>query len=428
MSTIVTAGLSPIRTVLDNGAVVIVQEAAATPAVSISASFLAGGLYEPESLTGLAYLTARVLDRGTERRSGAAIAEELDDRGVSLRIGATRHTLLLSCNCLAEDCTDVLGIVMDVARRPTFPHEELAKRRAEALTSLQQDADNPAVRAVETLSGMLYGAGHPYGRPAKGSVETLERIDRDALVAFHAGNVRPAVLSLVIVGDVDAASAIESASREIEDWDGRPAGPIVVPPPAAPAVRSLRIIPMPGKSQSDIAYGFTTISRLDPRYYAYWMMNNILGQFGLGGRLADNIRERQGMAYYAFSSFDPSVGEGPLVVRAGVDPRHVDRAVDAIDSEIRALGEQGPTRREIEETRSYLIGSIPRMLETNHSIAGFLQGCEQFGLGMDYDRRLPGLLEAVSSDEIASAASEVLHPERASIAIAGPEPTHGIEP
>jgi zinc protease len=172
----------------------------------------------------------------------------------------------------------------------------LAKRRAEALTSLQQDADNPAVRAVETLSGMLYGAGHPYGRPAKGSVETLERIDRDALVAFHAGNVRPAVLSLVIVGDVDAASAIESASREIEDWDGRPAGPIVVPPPAAPAVRSLRIIPMPGKSQSDIAYGFTTISRLDPRYYAYWMMNNILGQFGLGGRLADNIRERQGMA------------------------------------------------------------------------------------------------------------------------------------
>jgi zinc protease len=428
MSAIVSAGLSPVRAVLDNGAVVIVQEAAATPAVAISASFLAGSLYEPDSLTGLAYLTARVLDRGTDRRSADTIAAELDDRGVSLRIGATRHTLVLSCTCLAEDFEDVLAIVMDVARRPTFPQGELAKRRAESITSLRQDEDNPAVRAGETLSELLYGARHPYGRPAKGSVETLERIDRQSLAAFHARHMRPAVLSLVVVGDVDGTRAIDSASREIDGWAGTPAGPIVVPPPSLAAARRMRTIGMPGKAQTDIAYGFTTISRLDPRYYAYWMMNNILGQFGLGGRLADNIRERQGMAYYAFSSFDPSVGEGPLVVRAGVDPRNVDRAVAAIDAEIQALGERGPTQREVDETRSYLIGSIPRMLETNHSIAGFLQACEQFGLGMDYDRRLPGMLEGVTFDEITSAAAEVLHPERASIAIAGPGLPDGAAP
>ena len=98
---------------------------------------------------------------------------------------------------------------------------------------------------------------------------------------------------------------------------------------------------MPGKPQTDIAYGFTTIRRLDPRYYAYWMMNNVLGQFGLGGRLADNIRERQGMAYYAFSAFDPNVGEGPLLVRAGVDPANVDRALAAIDHEVAALADDG---------------------------------------------------------------------------------------
>ncbi len=93
-----------------------------------------------------------------------------------------------------------------------------------------------------------------------------------------------------------------------------------MPPPPPALERRQRMIDLPGKSQSDIAYGFTAISRLDPRYDAYWVMNNILGQFGLGGRLADNIRERQGMAYYAFSSFDPSLGVGPLIVRAGVDP------------------------------------------------------------------------------------------------------------
>jgi zinc protease len=182
---------------------------------------------------------------------------------------------------------------------------------------------------------------------------------------------------------------------------------------------------MPAKAQSDIAYGFTTISRLDPRFYAYWMMNNILGQFGLGGRLADNLRERQGMAYYAFSSFNPSFGEAPLVVRAGVDPRNVARALDAIDMEVRHLGDTGPTATEVEETRAYLIGSIPRLRETNDSIASFLQTCEEFGLGLDFDRRLPGLLQAVTMEEIRSAGSDVLSPERAAVAVAGPDVSAG---
>jgi zinc protease len=425
MSPTVAAGLSPVRVSLDNGAVVIVQRASATPAVSINATFLAGGIHEPDDLTGLAYLTGRVIDRGTERRTADEIAGELDLRGVSLRIGTTRHTMTLSCTCLAEDFEDVLAIVMDVARRPTFPEEELAKRRAESMTALRQDEDNPAVRAVETLSELLYGAGHPYGRRAKGTVETLERIDRRAIAGFHTRYVRPSVLSLAVVGDVEATHAIDCAAMEIEGWTGAPAGPLIVPPPAARPVRRVRTIDMPGKVQTDIAYGFTTIRRLDPRYYSYWMMNNILGQFGLGGRLADNIRERQGMAYYAFSSFDPTVGEGPLVVRVGVDPKNVERAIEAIDSEVRRLTEGGPTALEVEETRAYLIGSIPRLLETNYSIAEFLQSCEHFGFGLDYDRRLPALLESVTMDEIRSAAAEVLCPERAAIAIAGPDLVNG---
>jgi zinc protease len=233
------------------------------------------------------------------------------------------------------------------------------------------------------------------------------------------------VLSIVIVGDVEAHRAIDRVHQEIEGWNGSPAFPIVVQPPSLPASRRERRIVMPGKAQSDIAYGFTTISRLDPRFYAYSMMNNILGQFGLGGRLADNIRERQGMAYYAFSSFEPSFGDSPFVVRAGVDPANVDRALDAIDIEVRLFGQQGPTPGEVDETREYLIGAIPRELETNYSIASFLQSCERFGLGLDYDRRLPGLIQSVTIEEIRSAASEVLAPERAAIVVAGPDPSSG---
>ena len=118
----------------------------------------------------------------------------------------------------------------------------------------------------------------------------------------------------------------------------------------------------------------------------------MLGQFGLGGRLADNIRERQGMAYYAFSTLDPSAGEAPLLIRAGVDPANVERAVAAIDHEVRTLAADGPTATELDETRAYLVGSIPRLLETNQSIAAFLQTSEEYGLGLDFDQRLPALL------------------------------------
>ena len=428
MSSSLAAGLSPVRQTLDNGATVIVQETSATPSVAINATFLAGSLYEPDNLPGLSYLTSRVIDRGTTRRNAEVIAELLDARGVSLRLAVTRHTMTFSTTCLTEDFDDVLDIIVDVARCPSFPETEVAKRRAESVTAIRQDDDNPSVRAVETLSEMLYGAFHPYGRRVKGSVDSLERITRDAIWRFHTRYVRPAVLSLVIVGDVSVTRAIERASATLEGWTGAPERPVVVPPPSVGPSRRVREIPMMGKSQTDIAYGFTTISRLDPRYYAYWMMNNILGQFGLGGRLADNIRERQGMAYYAFSSFDPTVGEGPLVVRAGVDPANVQRTIDAIDAEVRALGEDGPTATEVDETRGYLVGSIPRLLETNYSIAGFLQSAERFGLGLDYDRRLPALIEAVTIDEIRAAAEEVLRPERAAIAIAGPHPNAGAKP
>ena len=96
---------------------------------------------------------------------------------------------------------------------------------------------------------------------------------------------------------------------------------------------------MMNKAQADIAYGFTTIVRSDPSYYAYTLMNNALGQYGIGGRLGDNIRESQGMAYYVFSSFDANVVEGPLFVRAGVNPNNVERAIAAIDTEIRKNGD-----------------------------------------------------------------------------------------
>jgi zinc protease len=419
VATALRRGLTPVRTVLDNGAVVLVQETSTIPAVTLMATFLAGSVDDPAGTPGLAYMMGRLLDRGTERRAGEVIAQELDDRGVSLKVSTSRHTMSLSCTCLAEDFDHVIGIVLEVATRPVFPEPEIVKRRGEIITALRQDEDNPAVRATETLFELLYGASHPYGRRPKGTVASIERIERVDLIALHRARIRPGTLSLTVVGDVRPEHALARAARELDGWDGAASDEMMVPPPPSADGRRVAITRMPGKSQTDIAYGFATIRRLDPRYYAYWLMNNILGQFGLGGRLADNIRERQGMAYYAFSGIEPTVGEGPLIIRAGVDPVNVERAIKAIDHEVAQLATEGPTSVELEESRQSLIGSVARMLETNQSIAVFLQNAEQFGLGLDYDRQLQGHLESVTMDEVRAAAAETLDPGRASVAIAG---------
>jgi zinc protease len=177
---------------------------------------------------------------------------------------------------------------------------------------------------------------------------------------------------------------------------------------------------MMNKAQADVAYGFTSIRRLDPRYHAYSLMNNILGQYAMGGRLGDSIRERQGMAYYTFSSLDASFAPGPLIIRAGVAPDNVPRAVSSIDTEISRLAAEGPTERELAESKQYLIGSMPRTLETNVGIATFLQTAELFGLGLDYDLRLPALLDAVTHEQVSEAARAVLDPSRATVVVAGP--------
>jgi zinc protease len=180
------------------------------------------------------------------------------------------------------------------------------------------------------------------------------------------------------------------------------------------------VIPMMNKAQADIAYGFTAIARRDPAYYAFWLMNNVFGQYAIGGRLGDSIRERQGMAYYVSSSLDANIAEGPLSIRAGVGPGNVDRAIASIDEEIVSVVRDGVTQKELDDSRRYLIGSIPRALETNAAIANFLQTEEVFGLGLDYDARLPDLLTAVTLDEVNAAARRILDPDRATMVIAGP--------
>jgi zinc protease len=225
---------------------------------------------------------------------------------------------------------------------------------------------------------------------------------------------------VVVVGDVDVGQTAATVARVFGGWAAPTAPPVPFVEVAHQSARRRLVIPMMNKAQADVAYGFTTLTRTDPSYYACWLMNHAFGQYSMSGRLGDRIREKQGMAYYVYSSLDANLMAGPLLIRAGVSPENVDRAIASIDEEVGRLVRNGLTKTELDDSRRFLIHSMPRALETNASIANFLQSAELFGLGLDYDVRLPGLLESVTLEEANEVARRFLDSDRATVVIAGP--------
>lgn len=423
--------LDPLRAVLPNGVTVVAKANRTTPAVSLIVSVAAGAYFDPPGADGTAALLARVLDRGTSSRTAAAIADDLDGRGASLSIAAGRFQVTLSALCLARDAGHLVDVVADIAARASFPDAEVATRRTDLITAIRQDEDQPAVRAVDAFMLALYGS-HPYARRVRGTAPSVARLTRADLEAFHRARFVPAATTVVVVGDIDEQWAVDAVGAAFGSaWADRPdsslAGSEAVRAPAVPdavrpRARQVVTVPMPDKAQADVAYGFVGIRRRDPDYTAAAVMVNALSQYAIGGRLGDSIRERQGMAYYVFGSLDAGFGEGPFTLRAGVAAANVAPTIDSIDRELSAVLAEGFTAREIDESKRYLVGSLPRQLETNGAIASFLLTSELFGLGVDYDVRMRLLVEAVTVDAANAAARRLLDPARATIAVAGPLP------
>jgi zinc protease len=416
--------LVPTRAVLDNGLTVLAKANHTSPAVSLLIGVRSGAYADPPDRDGTAALCARVLDRGTVTRSADAIADDLDGRGASLSVVAGRHQIAMAATCLTDDFDAVLALAADVARHPRFADSEIATRRDALITTIRQDDDSPAAVAADLFMKTLYG-DHPYARRVRGTVAGVEAIRRQDLVRFHQKGFEPLQTTVVVVGDIEAESAVQRIAKVFGDWSplSKPTGDRpAIEVPTAPIAFERRLVnaPMMNKAQADIVYGFTGIRRSDPDYFAVAVMNNALGQYAIGGRLGERIREREGMAYYVSSALDATFGDGPLSVRAGVAGANVERAIASIDAELTAVLGDGFTAQEIDESKSYLIGALPRQLETNAAIASFLLSAETFGLGLDYDERLPRLIGAVTREAAQAAARRLLDPALATIAVAGP--------
>jgi zinc protease len=224
-----------------------------------------------------------------------------------------------------------------------------------------------------------------------------------------------------IVGAVEPEKAAGEVERIIGRWQNEaqedaPALPEFKPP--AKTIQKHHSIP--GKSQSDIVMGTHGPKRGDPKYMPATLGNNILGQFGLMGRIGDVVREQSGLAYYAYSSISAGIGPGAWYVSAGVNPANVEKATDLIAQELKRYVNEGISAEELADSQANYVGRLPLSLESNGGVAGALLNIERFDLGLDYYRQYPDLIKAVTLDDICETAQKYIDPERLVIATAGP--------
>ena len=409
------------REPLGAGSVALIRETHANPSVTVLAYIRAGAMHDPAGQEGVALFTASMLTRGTASYTSQELALLLDTLGASLGVRADLEGVTVSARCLAEDAEQILALMSDVVLRPTFPPDETEKQRGRIITGIREGRLDTRVAAEKAFRSTAYPRQHPCHRTAEGEEESVAAVTRDDLVAFHRRHYRPEGFIIAVVGDVAAAQVLE---RLRALWDGwRLLGtvePVTVPQVGPASSVQRKAITIPGKTQADIVLGVPGFTRTSPDFYPGMMADLILGRLGLMGRLGATVRDKEGLAYYVYSQAQAGWLPGPWAVRAGVNPRNVDRAVDGILREIRGLQREPVRDGELSDAQNYLIGSLAVRLETEAGIAQALLEIESFNLGLDYLLRYPALIRSVTPDAIGAAASRYLNLTGYTVAMAVP--------
>ena len=343
------------REVLSNGITILTRSNFNSPSVVATGYFGAGSLMDPDDKLGLAEYTSYALMRGTATRTFDKIYNELESVGASLGFSSGVHTSGFNGRSLAEDLPLLLDLLAEALIAPSFPKAEMEKLRAQLLTGL-------AIRAQDTsdMASMVFDAilfkGHPYSRPEDGYPETIQRIKRSDLVKFHHDYYGPRGMVIAIVGAVTAEEAVRQVKRALGSWQ-------VKGQKEAPALPDLKLLKktvskhhrIPGKSQSDLVIGTNGPRRRDPEYMSASLGNNILGQFGMMGRIGEVVREKSGLAYYAYSSLSAGTGPGSWEVSAGVNPQNVKKTLELIKDEMKRFVQEGVSEEELADSKANFI-------------------------------------------------------------------------
>jgi len=405
------------RKVLPNGLILLFSERHNLPIIKATLLIKASPLNEPPEKAGLASLTAGLLMEGTTTRTSEEISEEIEFIGAGLDISTERDYTGISLTVLKKDTERGFEIMADILLNPLFSEKEIKRKKTLIKGYLKQREEEPDFIASKAFRKAVYGP-HPYGRVVEGSPETIERIKKADIVAFHRRYYRPNNAILAVTGDIKETALMSLLQKYLGNWQA-----VEIPGTELPEPRlqdkPVTITIQKELTQANIILGHLSVRRSNPDYYALSVMNYILGGGGFASRLMTRIRDDLGLAYDVHSFFTSDLEPG--IFKAGVQTKNESArtVIDIIIEEIRKIQEEPVSEVELRDAKSYLTGSFPRRLDTMGKVARFLALTEFYGLGIDYDRKYLQYINRVTTEDVQRVAGKYLHPENSVLVVVG---------
>ena len=402
------------KEILPNGIRVIVREDRSVPVVAVEAGFLAGLRAEPKEKTGVSGLAAGMLTKGTKNRSAREIAEAIEDMGADLSGYSGRNSFGLHGKFLSRDFCRGFALFAELLNAPTFPADELEKKRIETLGALKQQKDQ-LVQAVVLLFLKTHYQDHPYARNPLGTQESIQAITTEDIVDYYRRWADPRNMVLAISGDIDAQEAFSAVRKAFGDFPQRekfePLGAI----PVAPLEGIRKAQEQRETQQAHFVIGYTGARFIDPDRYALDVLGSALA--GMGGRLFIELRDRMSLAYSVTSFSSEQVDEGFFAVYMGTSMDKLDTAIGATLNVIGEVKTNGITQDEFERAMKWMIGTYEIGLQSNSSYAGRMVQNELYGVGYRETFDAPEKIAAVTFSDVNRLAANVLNTEKYTIAI-----------
>ncbi len=377
----------------------------AVPLIAVDFAFVGGAVQDAQGKAGTATLTAALLDEGVGDLDSKTFHDRLERKAVELSFFAERDSVRGSLRTLSEHRDAAFDDLRLALTAPRFDASDVEINRAQILSLLRRQTTNPSDIASRRWWETAF-AGHPYGRPVDGTMESVPTITINDLKTYAHRVLARDNLKIAVVGDIDAATVKVMLDRV---FGALPAKAELTPVAAAsPQGLGREILVKLDVPQAVVAFGGPGIARRDPDFMAAYIVNDILGGGAFSSRLYREVREKRGLVY---SVSDNLVWLDHAALFLGGTATRADRSgetVALIEKEIRRLAANGPTAAELAKAKAYLHGSFALNLDTSSKIAGFLVQLQLDDIGIDYFSRRPQLIDAVSLDDARRVAKRLL--------------------
>lgn len=359
-----------------------------------------GSVYDSKEKSGLAALTADLLNKGANGKDAQQIALTVESLGASLGVSAGREAATLSVDGLSRDAATLLGLLADVTFKPTLSAEEFARAQEFRVGSLLDSFDDQATLATDALMGH-YFEGHPYGLPSEGTPETVKALTLDDIKKFHASHYIPNNSFLVIVGDLNPEEAISLVEKSFSGWNKGAEVGALPEFKAYPTKKQVLIVDKPDATQVQIRIAWKGVAAGFPEEDAIEMINTTLGG-GFTSHLVDELRVNNGYVYGVGSGMRSFAKGGAFTLRTATKLASVRPAIDLALKVITDYRATKQTETEFNGAKAYVSGQFPLGVETNGGLAASLAEAIFVGQGPKRISEYTNRIKSISQDKAKS--------------------------